>query len=243
MFQTLRIPAELVAAAGIERVTDQQAREGFGITGKGDMSGLVFPYFIPGNGNYRSTCRLRRDHPEIENGKPKNKYVSPFGDNRHLYFPPGAADSLEDQRTEIVFVESEKAAIAVLAWARRRGRSFVPIATGGCWGWRGRIGKTVDASGTRVDESGPLPDLHHVKGRNVYILFDANIATNPNVKAACHQFMHRIYKLGAARVVVLDLPSGSWNGPDDLIASADDSAMEEVFTTRPQLIAGRNRNR
>ena len=31
------------------------------------------------------THRLRRDHPEIEHGKPKNKYLSAYGDRRHLY--------------------------------------------------------------------------------------------------------------------------------------------------------------
>jgi putative DNA primase/helicase len=229
MFEGLGIPSELVAAAGIERVTDQEAREKFGITGQGDMSGLVFPYFIPGNGDHRSTCRLRRDHPEIESGQPKNKYFSPHGDNRHLYFPPNAVGLLAIPDAQIVFVEAEKSALALLAWTRRKGLSFLPVATGGCWGWQGRIGKTEDPSGRRVDEKGPLPDLHCVKGRKVYILFDANAATNLSVNAALQQFTRALYKIRAANVVILNLPSGDWNGPDDYIASAGDDAMQEVF--------------
>lgn len=230
MFEQLRIPAELVAAAQIERVTNQQARDEFGITGHGDMSGLVFPYPIPGNGNHRSTCRLRRDRPESENGKPKNKYVSPFGDVRHLYFPPGAVQLLQNPNTEILFVESEKAALAVLGWAKRMALPLLPIATGGCWGWRGRIGKTVDSNGARVDETGSLADLHHVEGRKVYILFDANVATNPSVHAARQQFRQELYARGARTVIALDLPPGNWNGPDDYIAATGDDAMHEIFT-------------
>jgi putative DNA primase/helicase len=229
MFEGLGIPAELVAAAGIERVTDQEAREKFGIMGQGNLAGLVFPYIIPGNGDHRSTCRLRRDHPEIESGKPKNKYLSPYGDNRHLYFPPNAADCLANQTTEIVFVEAEKSALALLAWTNRKGHPFLPIATGGCWGWRGRIGKIDDAAGKRVDEMGPLSDLWCVNGRKVYILFDANATINLSVRSARQQFTRALYKLGAAGVVILDLPSGDWNGPDDYIASVGDDAMEEVF--------------
>ena len=42
---------------------------------------------------------------------------------------------------------------------RAIGRAVLAVGTGGCWGWRGVIGKTEDANGTRVDETGPLPDL------------------------------------------------------------------------------------
>jgi Protein of unknown function (DUF3631)/Domain of unknown function (DUF3854) len=233
MFESLRIPLELVAAAGIMRVTDQQAREEFGITGHGDMSGLMYPYRIPGNGNHRSTCRLRRDHSERESGKPKNKYMAPYGDVRRLYFGPYAEELLQDPHIEIVFVESAKSVLALVAWSRRNGLPLLPIGTGGCWNWRGRIGKCLDATGMRVDETGPLPDLACVKGRKVYILFDSNATTNPYVQSARHQFARELYKLGATSVVTLDLPQGDWNGPDDYIASAGDDAMQKVFTGMP----------
>jgi len=104
MFAQLAISPELISAAKIERVTDSEAREDFGITKQGgDMAGLIFPYFLP-NGDRRVTARLRRDHSEIEGGKPKNKYIAPYGDVRHLYFPPGAGELLEDPSTQIVFV-------------------------------------------------------------------------------------------------------------------------------------------
>jgi hypothetical protein len=230
MFASFGVPAELVDAAGIERVNDEDARFNWGIKGNGDMSGLVFPYR---NGDNRHmTCRLRRDHPEIENGKPKKKYIAPFGDVRHLFFPPGAAELLADSATELAFVESEKAALALTAWALRNGRKMLAIAVGGCWGWRGTIGKIVDASGARVDETGPLPDLACADNRKVIILFDANTATNAKVEAARFAFAAALRKQKAASIATPNLSTRgnpNVNGPDDFLREFGDTAMAEVL--------------
>jgi glycine/D-amino acid oxidase-like deaminating enzyme len=60
MFQRLRIDPELLARAGVERVTDQEARQKFGLNGAGNNAGIVFPYVDAAG--IRRTCRLRRDH-------------------------------------------------------------------------------------------------------------------------------------------------------------------------------------
>src|SRR5215468_6829760 len=44
----------------------------------GDYAGLLIPYLLPGTVQIRD-YRLRRDHPEMESGKPRAKYVSPPG--------------------------------------------------------------------------------------------------------------------------------------------------------------------
>jgi hypothetical protein len=140
MFGRLGIPPDLLSAARVQRVTDREARDHFGIrfSKAKDVGGIVFPYYIPAV-EYRVTARLRRDKPEIdENGKPQNKYISPWGDSRHLYYPPGAKQLLDDPATIIVLVESEKAALALTAWAKRMGIKLVALAMGGCWGWRGQ---------------------------------------------------------------------------------------------------------
>src|SRR5437667_12638648 len=129
MFLRLGIPAELLNRAGIERVTDREARERFGIVGYGDMSGIVFPYMDPMNG-HRWTARVRRDNPEIEGRKPRNKYISAYGDRRHLYFPPGSAELMHDPAVPIVLVEAEKSALALVTWAARMGRKLLPVADG-----------------------------------------------------------------------------------------------------------------
>lgn len=112
-FARLGISAELLAQAGIERVTDHEARDRYGITGPGDMGGIAFPYFTPIDG-VRRTCRVRRDHPEMERGKPKKKYVAAYGDRRHLYFVPGCAELLSDPSASVVLVEAEKSALALI---------------------------------------------------------------------------------------------------------------------------------
>lgn len=230
VFERLGIPRALLEAADVQRVTDAEAREVYGVIGSAimDMCGVVFPYFIPETGQ-RVTARLRRDNPEIEAGKARGKYMSAYGDRKHLYFPPGARDKLQNRATPIVLVEAEKSALALTAWAERTGTDLLPIAMGGCWGWRGRIGKTVNSHGERVDEVGPLPDLHRCDARKVYVLLDANVATNPKVGQAQAALLAELRKRNC-ETLVCDLPiSDGVNGPDDYIAVCGDDAMAQVL--------------
>jgi hypothetical protein len=183
MFARLGIGITLLEQARVRRVTDTEARRDYGITMSGDMAGIIFPYYIPAC-DYRVTARLRRDNPEVEDNRPRNKYISAYGDGRHLYFPPGAKIMLANPATEIVLVEAEKSVLALTAWAQRQGQNLLALGLGGCWGWRGRIGKETDPDGERVDVKGPLPDLAACNGRRVYVLLDANVTTNPKVAAA-----------------------------------------------------------
>jgi uncharacterized protein (DUF927 family) len=237
-FNSLGIPPELLLRAHVRRVTDMEARENYGITGPAtsDMSGIVFPYFSVSTGA-RVTARLRRDNPEIVDGKEKNKYISAYGDRKHLFFPPGAADKLQDSDTLVVLVEAEKSALALTAWAERTGREFLAVAMGGCWGWRGRIGKQENFRGERVDEMGPLSDLSCCDGRKVYVLLDANVATNAKVQQARAALIRELKKRGS-EVLVCNLPTlDGVNGPDDYIAVCGDEAMTEVFAAARAAIA------
>ncbi len=112
-FSHLGIPEDLLELAHVQRVTDQEARDPFGILFDGDLAGIIFPYYIAGE---RVTSRLRRDHPEHDaEGKPQNKYISPFGDRRHLYVLPGYEARLENPQTIFLYVEAEKSVLAVEA--------------------------------------------------------------------------------------------------------------------------------
>jgi hypothetical protein len=229
IFARLRIPAELLAQAGIRRVTDAEAREEFGIRGDGNMDGIIFPYINPSD-DHRVTARLRRDNPEVIDGELKRKYICPFGDRRILYFPPGAAALLTDPTVPVVLVESEKAALALTAWAARRALRVVAIAMGGCWGWRATIGIAANSNGERVPEKGPTPGLEHAaNGRKTFVLLDVNVATNERVRTARTALVQQLRKQ-RADLVVLDLPSvPSVNGPDDFVALCGDEAMALVF--------------
>lgn len=134
---------------------------------------------------------------------------------------------LTDISAPVVLVEAEKTALAIAAAADRAGRPVLPIGCGGCWGWRGRVGKAEDASGARVDEVGPLPDFDRVvwAGREAIILFDVNAATNPKVQAARRALAAELTNRGA-RVRLCDVPAGDGvNGPDDLIGRYGDAAF------------------
>jgi hypothetical protein len=237
-FQRLGIPTDLIEEAAIQRVTDREARDKFGIVGSGDMSGVVFPYLDPATG-HRVTARLRRDNPEVENGKPKNKYMSAYGDRRHLYFAPGAADLLADPEVPVVLVEAEKSVLALTAWARRTGTKYAPVGMGGCFGWRGRVGKSETANGERVDELGALPDLMYAsKGRKTIVLMDANASNNPKVQKARKMLVRQLIEQGADAWIA-ELPSvDGVNGPDDYIGVCGDAAMAAVLATATRRNAG-----
>jgi hypothetical protein len=116
----LGIDAALLTAARVRRVSDRDARELLTVNGKpGDFSGVEYPYHDPARPHWRWTSRIRLDSPPTDPaGKPSGKYRSPYGDRRHLYFPPGCAEALTDTAIPIVFIEAEKSALALTAAAQ-----------------------------------------------------------------------------------------------------------------------------
>ena len=231
-FAKLRIPPELLERAGVRRVTDHEAREEYGIRGSGDMAGISFPYYDPltmANGRRRHYVRIRRDHPEFEDGRVIKKYVAPYGDRKHLYFPP-TPEIFADVSVPVALVEAEKSVLALTAWCERTGRKLLPLALGGCWGWRGQTGTKETATGERVPETGAIRDLNICRdGRKTYVLLDANCATNPKVQQARAALVRQLRKQGAD-VAILDLPANDGiNGPDDYIGVTGDEAMTQLF--------------
>lgn len=227
-FDRLRIPPGLLALARVERVSDGDARQRFGIRFDGDCSGIAFPYFIKG---HRVTCRLRRDKPERDSaGKVASKYISAFGDQRHLYLPPDYDQLERDTRVPLLLVEAEKSVLAVVAWSQRTGRKILPIGLGGCYGWSGKVGIRVTANGEREAAKGPLPELAIARdGRAAGILLDANATTNPKVKQARKALEAQLRKQGAT-ILVRDLPPiVGVNGVDDFIGVAGDQAFSDLL--------------
>jgi len=212
------ITDEWIESAGIYRVTDAQAREqGFESERGRDLSGIVFPY--RDRTGVEFNARLRRDHPEQENGKTENKYISKPGDRyeRGLYWPPSAHALLKKPKTEVVLVEAEKSALACQAAAERAGRNLISLAMGGYSGWR-------DA------QRGVVPDLNLIYGRTVHLLLDSNIASNEQVQEgelalaehlAHHETLVDCIRLPALRGV---------NGPDDYLSKEKPASFWKLFT-------------
>jgi uncharacterized protein (DUF927 family) len=235
MFHQLSIPPDLLASAGVCRVTHCEAVDTYGcrLTLPGaDMAGLMFPYFDPLTKN-RVSARVRRDNPERKpDGRPENKYVSAFADNRHLFFPPVPAALLKDTAVRVVFVESEKAALAVTAWAHRCDVWVLAIGTGGCGGWQGKTDIKPTVNGGRERDGGPLPDFGFLtwEGREVVICFDSNAATNSKVQRERGKLARVLVGL-SAKVKVATVPAlPNVNGPDDLIGLHGDEAFGKVLS-------------
>ena len=230
-FARFGIDERLLTAAGVHRVSHQQARDAIGIRYHSDhLEGIAFPYPDPTSGDLL-TYRVRRDHPEIDStGRPIAKYIAP-PDRHRLFFAPGAQPLLADPVVPVVWVESEKSALTLTAAAARLERRLLVIGTGGCCGWKGVIGKTTSASGARVDQKGALPDFDRVvwAGREAVVLFDANATSNANVQTARRHLAQELTQRGA-RVRIADLPIGEGiNGPDDYRAAHDDVALFAVI--------------
>ena len=106
LFAAAGISIETATAAGVHRVSHAEA-QALGLSYKGDLGGIAFPYHHPRSGRIVG-WRVRRDHPDVdERGRPKAKYLS-TPDRRHLYFSPGAGNLVDDVAVSVVVVEGRR---------------------------------------------------------------------------------------------------------------------------------------
>jgi hypothetical protein len=220
------IPLSLLLEAGLKRVTHFQARLlGFK---QSRLDGIAIPY--RDLEEHELTCRLRRDNPPIgKDGKAIGKYLSLSGDERYLYFPPKSKALSDDVSVCAVFVEAEKSALALAALGERTQRKLLPIACGGCYGWRGKVDKSI---------TGVLYSFDWVEwnGRKVIICFDSNAASNHNVRQARLALAKELRSRGAQVFIATIPPDPAVNGPDDLIKNQGDLALLQILdSAKPSL--------
>ncbi|MGD1092678.1 MAG: DUF3854 domain-containing protein [Bryobacteraceae bacterium] len=232
------INPELAQQAMVRRVNAHEGRQVIGQRGKRDCAGLLIPYYWPGEAQPH-TYRLRLDNPEMRQGrdgkvKPAGKYLAPPGGGNRLYIATGVTlAQLQDVTIPIAVVEGEKKALALWRLANHGAAAprFIPIAVAGVWSWRGRIGKTGGPKGERLDVHGPIADLSRIewRGRDVFIVFDANVHTNDSVqwarKGICRELTTR-----NAKVKLVNLPEDCGvNGVDDLLVLWGASRVLALF--------------
>lgn len=223
----LRIQSDMLEAAGVVSLTDTEVRETLGLKGYrgADLSGIFFPYLSPVT-RQRVGGRIRLDNPLPDGGK----YISEPG-CRHLFFATFPKEWVADTSIPVMFVESEKAALALLASAKRAQKKLIVVALGGCWGWRRKIGNRPLPDGGSEPEMGPSQDLDLItwKGRQVLLAFDSNARSNAGVRKARRAFAHELAGRGAG-VLIAEVPAVEGvNGPDDLIAVSGDDALFGVL--------------
>jgi hypothetical protein len=86
---------------------------------------------------------------------------------------------------------------------------MLALATGGCWGWRGKTGIEPTPNGEREQVKGPVPDVDRIawRGRKATIIFDSDVSTNPRVAAAREALARELARRGA-EVHFANLPRG-----------------------------------
>jgi|GEM_PF-1629675 len=181
--------------------------------------GILIPLHHPdGNiGGYQ----YRPDVPKTDNKHKPIKYVSPPSSNNGtgniLDFPVGCIDMIGDPSIPILFTEGAKKADAAVS------HGLCCVNVNGVWGW---IGKNKYGAKV-VNET----DLHYIatEGRQGILAFDADLATNKNVRLALYRFAE-ILKRKKCNVEFCILPNdeiGDKIGIDDYLGVGH--TVEDLF--------------
>jgi hypothetical protein len=212
------IPIELATQAGVRGVTSDEARTyGFAIAGDdgANLAGLLFPYRNIDTGK-AELFRLRLAHPV--KGR---RYLQPAGSTNRLYLPCCLAQHLTDTRFEMLITEGERKALMLRSVV---GTRYLVAGIGGVWNWRTSDKVTrerADAPGRETvrENSRAIDDFDRItfKGRTVYVVFDSDGASKPDVQRAEEALVRELRRRGAKPLVVT-LPSG----PDGQKQGIDD---------------------
>jgi putative DNA primase/helicase len=146
------------------------------------------------------------------------------------YFPPGTLGALKDPRISLVMTEGEKKA------AKADQEGFPCIGLVGVYGWHKKGAKNKD--GKPQGERELIDGLARIpwQGRPVFLCFDSDAATNPNVRRAEWHLAETLARQGAAAKVVR-LPAGDPGpdgtpakiGLDDFLVSRGPDALRELL--------------
>jgi predicted P-loop ATPase len=217
------ITRELADYAGIRRVSDTDGR--FMFRRRTDTEGMIIPNFDPWLTDRVRQYRIRLDNPPREpqadgTFKEVQKYLQPPEGSNLLYVPRGALKQVGAD-VPIIITEGEFKALALWRLANHETAAprFLPVALAGVWSWRGSS-RTNDARGRRVSISSVIPDMERFpwKGTRVIIAFDADLASNPQVKAARWALTRWLTEQGST-VGHLDWDISEGKGIDDRLAN------------------------
>lgn len=170
-------------------------------TAREDLSGVMFPYFYPGENNPRQ-YRLRLDNPlKDANGKIIAKYLSSVGAKSNLYFPPNTTkEMLSDINLPLVIVEGEKKGLSKFRVSTNdltEHPRFLSLALQGVWNWK-ESHKSIKRE---------IGDFHSItwSGRKVTILFDVDKLEKYQVAFAEKELAKHLKSKGA-KVFICSMP-------------------------------------
>lgn len=191
----------LVASGICETCIEKLALDGVAVT---TADGLRLNY--PESGGF---YRIRLDEP-----KGKMKYTQEAGTGCRLFFAPGY-NRWNVGLEALIITEGEKKALTLDC--RLKGKVGV-LGVGGVWNWTG---------GKDQDRRILIGDFNrvHLRERLVYIVFDSDAETNPQVLKAERQLAKALTEKGA-RVRIIILPPER-KGIDDWLVAWGDNWREE----------------
>ena len=206
-----------------------------------DLPALLIPYYDPWTGQpmvihpgmppYFRMRYLKNDTDlvAVATGK-SQRYAQPPGTGLAAYFPPNVSDwptILKDARYNLLLTEGEKKAACACKYG------YYCIGLGGVWSFM-----------SSKESHELLPELKAINWvkRHVYIGFDSDAKTKPDVCKAAITLAERLEEQGAY-VHFIEMPevvSGGKSGMDDVLVSmADKTDFAKYLHEAPELGATR----
>jgi putative DNA primase/helicase len=198
----------------------------------GELGDCLAIPFADAEGKPTAYFRLKPDRPRKgkQDGKPI-KYESPKGSANRAYFPAGTVAALRDAAAPLIVTEGEKKA------AKADQDGFPCVGLVGVYGWQRK--RLRDKDGKACGERQLIEGLAGLpwQGRPVFLCFDSDAATNPNVRRAEWHLAEALAGRGAS-VKVVRLPAGDPGadgapvkvGLDDFLVARGPGAFRELLT-------------
>lgn len=203
------ISPDVIAARGYRTITDPaDLPDIFAPVQR--LTGLLIPGYTPGRIAWAG--RLRPDVPRRNDKRKPIKYEQPAGEALHLDVNPLSIDILLSVDVPIAFVEGEKKADALLS------AGLHTVSLPGVYG--------------EFTRGGVNPEIDQIafKGRQVYVIFDSDVATKREVHTA-ERRLARILRSRGALVTVIRIPpttDGKKQGADDYLVAGH--SLSELLT-------------
>lgn len=216
MLAASSIRPEVIAARGYRSIVTQADMEELrelGFAPDQCRPGLLIPVYSP-TGDV-VLHQLRPDQPRMRDGKPL-KYETPAGAKMRLDIPPAARQWIRDPSRMLIITEGVKKADSAVS------RGLCCVALLGVYNFRGENEYGgLTALGEWEDVAFEMKKDSKKRSRTVYICFDSDVTTKPQVQAALARLKAFLESRGAKVAVIYlpDGPDGAKVGMDDYFAA------------------------
>ena len=226
LVQSSGVNPQVVLARGYKTVTTREELRALGFSSEQcrAVPGLLLPVHAPDG--TRPFSVYRPDRPRIKQGKHRPdgtrkqkevKYEFPRGQSMRLDCPPLCRPGLADPRGPLYFTEGQKKADALAS------HGACAVALLGVWNFKG----ANDLGGVTL-----LADFDYIalKGRDVWIVFDSDITSKREVRAALARLTEHLQRKGAhvGAVYLPPGPQGEKVGVDDYLLGHSLADLERL---------------